>query len=422
MNATASLPLMPLVADGTTGPALAAQLRRVERRKRLRAIALTLPLLIFLAVTFLVPLGALLVRAVENPEVAGTLSRTGEALAGGDRQAAPPDAAYAALLADLAAIPETAQAGVLARRLNTEVSGARSLIMGTYRALPLGTNLSPQEAKEKLLAQDARWAELPYWWAIAKNSSRWTPDYLLTSVDLKRDAQGHIVRVGAEEAAFSDILMRTFSISAVVTLMCILLGYPLAYWLSTLNERKANLMMILVLLPFWTSVLVRIAAWIVLLQTNGLVNRFLMFTGLTGEPVPLLFNRLGVIIAMVHILLPFMILPLYSVMKSIPSNYVRAAISLGAHPFVAFWRVYVPQTFAGLAAGGLLTFILAIGYYVTPALVGGAADQMVSYFVAFYTNKTVNWGMASALGSLLLIATLLLYVVYGKLTNQTQAR
>ncbi|MEP6964106.1 MAG: ABC transporter permease, partial [Polaromonas sp.] len=299
MTATVSLPMTPLVPDAGAVPALAVQLRRVERRKRLRAIALTLPLLIFLAVTFLVPLGALLVRAVENPEVAGTLGKTGDALAGWDRKTAPPDAAYAALLADLTAIPETAQAGILARRLNTEVAGARSLIMGTYRALPLGSGLSPAQAREKLLEQDPRWAELPYWWAIAKNSSRWTPDYLLTSIDLKRDAQGHIVRVGPQEAAFSDILLRTFSISAIVTLLCIVMGYPLAYWLSTLNERRANLMMILVLLPFWTSVLVRIAAWIVLLQTNGLVNRFLMFTGLTGEPVPLLFNRLGVIIAMV---------------------------------------------------------------------------------------------------------------------------
>ena len=412
MNATVSLPVTPLVPDVAAVPALAVQLRRVERRKRLRAIALTLPLLIFLAVTFLVPLGALLVRAVENPEVAGTLGKTGDALAGWDRTTAPPDAAYAALLADLTAIPETAQAGVLARRLNTEVSGARSLIMGTYRALPLGSGLSPPQAKEKLLAHDPRWAELPYWWAIAKNSSRWTPDYLLASVDLKRDAQGHVVRVGAQEAAFSDILLRTFSISAIVTLLCILMGYPLAYWLSTLNERRANLMMILVLLPFWTSVLVRIAAWIVLLQTNGLVNRFLMFTGLTGEPVPLLFNRLGVIIAMVHILLPFMILPLYSVMKSVPTNFVRAAVSLGSPPLAAFFRVYVPQTYPGVAAGGLLVFITSIGYYVTPALLGGAGDQMLSYYVAQYTNVEVNWGMACALGSVLLTTTLVLYAVY----------
>ena len=415
MTATVSLAITQSVPDPATVPALAMRLRRVESRKRLRAIALTLPLLMFLAVTFLVPLGALLIRAVENPEVAGTLRATGDALTGWDRQTAPPDAAYAALLADLTAIPETAQAGVLARRLNTEVSGARSLIMGTYRALPLaplGVVLSTAQARDKLVAHDPRWAELPYWWAIAKNSSRWTPDYLLASVDLKRDAQGHVVRVGAQEAAFSDILLRTFLISGIVTLICIVMGYPLAYWLSTLPERRANLMMILVLLPFWTSVLVRIAAWIVLLQTNGLVNRLLMFTGLTGEPVPLLFNRLGVIIAMVHILLPFMILPLYSVMKSVPTNFVRAAVSLGSPPLAAFLRVYVPQTYPGVAAGGLLVFITSIGYYVTPALLGGAGDQMLSYYVAQYTNVEVNWGMACALGSVLLTTTLLLYAVY----------
>jgi putative spermidine/putrescine transport system permease protein len=391
---------------------LAARLGRVERRKRVRAMALTLPLLVFLALTFLVPLGALLVRAVENPEVADTLVHTGRALSGWDHKALPSDEAFAALVTDLAAIPETAQAGVLARRLNSEVSGARSLIMNTYRAKLDTTSLSGPQVKEALLTQDPRWGELPYWLAIAKNSSRWTPDYLLTSLDLKRDAKGDIVKVGPEEAAFSAILLRTFSISAVVTLVCILIGYPLAYWLSTLSARRANLMMILVLLPFWTSVLVRIAAWIVLLQTNGLVNRFLMFTGLTDSPVPLLFNRLGVIIAMVHILLPFMILPLYSVMKSVPPNFVRAAVSLGSSPLAAFFRIYVPQTYPGIAAGGLLVFITSIGYYVTPALLGGAGDQMLSYYVAQYTNVEVNWGMACALGSVLLITTLALYAVY----------
>ena len=391
---------------------LAARLGRVERRKRVRAMALTLPLLVFLALTCLVPLGALLVRAVENPEVADTLVHTGKALSGWDRKALPPDEVFQALVTDLNAMPETAQAGVLARRLNTEVSGARSLIMNTYRAKLDIASLSAAQVKDKLLEQDARWAELPYWLAIAKNSSRWTPDYLLTSLDLKRDAQGDIVKVGPEEAAFSAILLRTFSISAVVTLVCILIGYPLAFWLSTLSARRANLMMILVLLPFWTSVLVRIAAWIVLLQTNGLVNRFLMFTGLTDSPVPLLFNRLGVIIAMVHILLPFMILPLFSVMKSVPPNFVRAAVSLGSSPLAAFFRIYVPQTYPGIAAGGLLVFITSIGYYVTPALLGGAGDQMLSYYVAQYTNVEINWGMACALGSVLLITTLALYTVY----------
>lgn len=234
---------------------------------------------------------------------------------------------------------------------------------------------------------------------------------------MKRNAQGDIERVGEGEAAFSDILGRTFQISAVVTLVALLLGYPLAYWLATLSERKANLMLILVLLPFWTSVLVRIAAWIVLLQNNGLVNRFFMAIGITDAPIPLLFNRVGVVVAMVHILLPFMILPLYSVMKSVPPNYLRAAISLGSPPLAAFFRVYLPQTYPGVAAGGLLVFITCIGYYVTPALLGGPADQMLSYYVAQYTNVEVNWGMACALGSVLLTCTLVLYALYRRVSK-----
>lgn len=398
--------------DADHSATLSLQLRQVERRKRLRAMALTLPLLVFLAVTFLVPLGALLVRAVENPEVANTLVRTGQVLRTWDVTSPPPDEAYAALVEDLAGISETAQAGVLARRLNTEVAGARSLIMGTYRALPLGEHLTPQQTREHLLAHDPRWAEPQFWQAIAKNSARWTPDYLLTALDLQRTPDGRITQVGPQEAAFRDILLRTFAISAVVTLVCMVMGYPLAFWLSTLSERRANLMMILVLLPFWTSVLVRIAAWIVLLQSNGLVNRFLQGVGLTDAPIPLLFNRLGVVIAMVHILLPFMVLPLYSVMKSVPANYVRAAVSLGSAPLAAFFRVYIPQTYPGLAAGGLLVFITSIGYYVTPALLGGAGDQMLSYYIAQYTNVDVNWGMACALGAVLLTTTLVLYSLY----------
>ena len=396
---------------------LAAQLRRSERRKKTFAISLTLPLLVFLLAVFIVPIGALLIRAVENPEVASTLNQTVAALDKWDRTSAPPDAAYAALAADLANIAEQSDAGGLARRLNSEISGARSLVMTTYRALPFDPGLSPAQIKTHMLEIDPRWAELGYWQAIAKNGSRWTPDYLLTSVDLKRDIQGNIVKVDADSAAFSRILLRTFEISAVVTLFCLLLGYPLAYWLSTLSPRRANILMILVLVPFWTSILVRSAAWIVLLQSNGLVNRSLLELGFISEPLPLLFNRLGVIIAMVHILLPFMILPLYSVMKSVPATYLRAAVSLGSSPLAAFFRVYVPQTYPGIGAGGLLVFILSIGYYVTPALLGGADDQMLSYYIAQYTNVTVNWGMACALGAVLLSATLVLYAVYRRVVK-----
>jgi putative spermidine/putrescine transport system permease protein len=158
-----------------------------------------------------------------------------------------------------------------------------------------------------------------------------------------------------------------------------------------------------------------VAAWIVLLQSEGLVNRGLMGIGLIDHPLALLFNRTGVIIAMVHILLPFMILPLYSVMKSVPPTYLRAAVSLGSSPLAAFFRVYVPQTYPGIGAGALLVFILAIGYYVTPALLGGADDQMLSYYIARYTNVEINWGMACALGSVLLVATLVLYAVYRRI-------
>lgn len=396
-------------------PALKRSLARAEARRKLRAFALTLPLLAFLLLTFLVPIGALLKRAIENPEVAGSLPRTGAALSHWNREETPPPSAFAALAADLQALPDRADAGALARRLNSAVAGARSLVLGTYNALPIdGT---PAEVKARMLALDERWAEVKYWQAIAKNASRWTPDYLLASVDLKRDAHGEVVRMAPDQRVFVPVLLRTFEISAIVTVVCLLLGYPLAYWLSTLPARKANVLMILVLVPFWTSILVRVAAWIVLLQSEGLVNRALHGMGLIDQPLALLFNRVGVAIAMVHILLPFMILPLYSVMKSVPHTYVRAAVSLGSAPIAAFFRVYVPQTYPGIAAAMLLVFISSIGYYVTPELLGGAADQMLSHYIAYYTNVTINWGMACALGALLLAATLVLYAVYRRIAK-----
>lgn len=396
---------------------LRGSLSRAERRRRLRAFALTLPLLVFLLLTFLIPIAALLKRAVENPEVVNALPRTVVVLQKWNRAGVPPPEAFAAVAADLGALPDRADAGALARRLNSEVAGARSLVMNTYRALPFEGASDAAAIQAKLIAVDERWTEAKYWQAIAKNDSRWTADYLLASLDLRRDAQGAIERMPPDQRVFGSILARTFGISAVVTLWCLALAYPLAYWLSTLPPRRANVLMILVLVPFWTSILVRVAAWIVLLQSGGLVNRALMGLGLVDQPLALLFNRTGVIIAMVHILLPFMILPLYSVMKGVPPTYLRAAVSLGSSPLAAFLRVYVPQTYPGIGAGGLLVFILAIGYYVTPALLGGASDQMLSYYVAQYTNVNVNWGMAAALGALLLAATLVLYALYRRLVK-----
>lgn len=396
---------------------LRRSLARADLRRKLRAFALTLPLLLFLLATFLVPIAVLLQRAVENPEVAQALPRTVVVLERWNRTDPPPAEAFAAVVADLGALPDSADAGALARRLNSEVAGARSLVMGAYRALPLAGTATPAGAQAALVGLDERWTELKYWQAIAKNGSRWTPDHLLASVDLRRDAQGKVERMPPDQRVFGRILLRTFEVSAVVTLWCLLLGYPLAYWLSTLPARRANVLMILVLVPFWTSILVRVAAWIVLLQSGGLVNGALAAVGLIDEPLALLFNRTGVTIAMVHILLPFMILPLYSVMKSVPPTYLRAAVSLGSPPLAAFFRVYVPQTYPGIGAGALLVFILSIGYYVTPALLGSADDQLLSYYVAQYTNVNVNWGMASALGALLLAATLVLYAVYRRVVK-----
>jgi putative spermidine/putrescine transport system permease protein len=410
----------PALAGAPDAPSLQRALARAERQRKRRAIALTLPLLLYLGLTFLVPIGVLLERAIENPEVANALPRTASALQGWNREGTPSAEAFAALARDLASLPERADAGALARRLNSEVPGARSLVMTTYRALPLPQVTpasSAAEIRAALIAVDPRWTETPYWQAIAKNGSRWTPDYLLTSVDLRRDAKGAVARVAPEQRVFGRILARTFEISLVVTLWCLLLAYPLAYWLTTLSVRKANVLMILVLVPFWTSILVRVAAWIVLLQSEGLVNHALIGLHLIGQPLALLFNRTGVVIAMVHILLPFMILPLYSVMKSVPPTFLRAAVSLGSPPLAAFFRVYVPQTYPGIGAGALLVFILSIGYYVTPALLGGPEDQMLSYYIAQYTNVDVNWGMACALGALLLAATLVLYAVYRRVTR-----
>lgn len=394
---------------------LQRSLSRAERQRKWRAFSLTLPLLVFLLLIFLVPIAALLVRAVENPEVAVSLAGTVEALEDWDRTSTPPTPAYAALVKDLSALPDRSDAGALARRLNTAMPGARSLIVDTYKALPLSG--TPEELKAQLLALDARWGEVTYWQAIAKNGSRWTPDYLLASMDLRRDALGSVERMPEDQRVFGRILLRTFQISAVVTLACLLLGYPLAYWLSTLPARKANVLMILVLVPFWTSILVRVAAWMVLLQSGGLVNSALMGLEVINEPLALLFNRTGVIISMTHILLPFMILPLYSVMKGVPPTFMRAAVSMGSPPLAAFFRVYVPQTYAGVGAGVLLVFILSIGYYVTPALLGGADDQMLSYYIAHYTNETINWGMACGLGTLLLAATLVLYAMYRRVAK-----
>jgi putative spermidine/putrescine transport system permease protein len=272
--------------------------------------------------------------------------------------------------------------------------------------------------RDDLIAIDERWADPAYWRAIQRASARFTPFYLLSAVDHRVADDGGIVRAPPERSIYVDILGRTLWISLVVTLVCLVLGYPVAHQLASLPTRWSNILMVFVLLPFWTSLLVRISAWVILLQERGPVNDLLLWLEVTSEPLQLIFNRTGIYISMVHVMLPFMVLPLFSVMKSIPPDYMRAAAGLGASPLRSFFRVYFPLTRPGVWSGCLLCFIISIGYYVLPALVGGPGDQMIAYFIAFYTNATINWGLASALGVVLLACVGLLFGLYSRVSGE----
>ena len=402
------------------GLTLKQKLARAERINRLKAQGLILPLLLFLFVVFVLPIALLLYKSVENPEVVRSLPRTVEAIASWDGRGLPAEPVYQALAVDLAEARKQQTIGDLSKRMNMELAGYRSLMAKTGRALPF--KQEPASYKDALESLDERWGDPAYWQVIRRNSSAFTGYYLLAALDHRIDDLGELAAATPDQSIYLDIFARTFWMGLVITVFCLVLAYPLAYLLANLPTRQGNLLMILVLLPFWTSILVRVAAWIVLLQSGGLINSALISLGIIEQPLQLVFNRSGVYVAMVHIMLPFMILPIYSVMKGISPTYMRAAISLGCHPFASFWRVYFPQTVAGVGAGCLLVFILTIGYYITPALLGSPNDQMISYFVAFYTNSTINWGMATALGGLLLLATMLLYVVYSWLVGASRLR
>jgi putative spermidine/putrescine transport system permease protein len=402
------------VGDTAGRAALGRQLRRQARRRRLEAAALMAPLVLYLLVFFLLPIAGMLWRSIDNPELRAVMPQTAAAIREWDGKGLPPEPVVATFARELGQAYRTKTLAVAAKRLAYEVPGFRSLLFATARKLRDEPTVS---WRDTLIAADPRWGEPLTWAVIRRAAAPWTPIYLLAALDRQLDVEGAIVGAPPEQSIYVDIFLRTFWIGFVVTALCLALGYPLAFKLASLPVRISNLLLILVLLPFWTSLLVRTGAWVVLLQREGVINDALMALGLTGDPLQLVYNRFGVYVAMTHILLPFMVLPLYSVMRGIRPEYMRAAASLGAAPLRAFVRVYLPLTIPGVGAGCLLVFILAIGYYITPALVGGANDQMVSYFVAFFTNQTINWGMASALGAVLLVATLLLFALYSRIVG-----
>ncbi|MFZ4479813.1 MAG: ABC transporter permease [Rhodoferax sp.] len=213
------------------------------------------------------------------------------------------------------------------------------------------------------------------------------------------------------QPSYGRTFLATFQVSALTTAICILLGYPLSYFLSELPKRAANLCMIAVLLPLWTSLLVRTYAWLVLLQRRGLINGWGIELGLWDEPLALVHNMTGTLIGTVHVMLPFLVLPLYSAMRAIDRSYLRAAANLGASPLRSFWLVFFPLAMPGLASGALIVFVLCLGFYVTPAVLGGGKVIMVSSRIANDIEIFFNWGAASALGVVLLVLTAALVLV-----------
>ncbi len=403
-----------MVADSTT--ALGQRLRKAERRGHFWAYVLIAPLFLFVALSFIVPLGTVLLNSVYDPIIPDNLPRTVRALDAwnGPRDQVPPEPVFAALAQDLKAAVQEQKAGAIANRLNIEESGLRTIFMRAAR------RVAAQEEgpwTPFFEAADPAWVQ-PLIWGNIRNLAAPTHSlFFLSALDARRLADDSVASQPEDQRIHITIYLRTLGVALTVTLACLALGFPLAYLLAHLRDKTANLLLILVLLPFWTSLLVRTTAWMVVLQKEGVINSLLQTLGLIAEPLPLVFNRFGVVTAMTHILLPFMILPMYSVMRQIPASYVRAARSLGASPSTAFLRVYLPQCVPGIGAGALLVFILALGYYITPALLGGSTDQMISYFVADNMGRSLNWGLASALAAILLAAVLALYAIYDRIAG-----
>lgn len=387
----------------------------ISSSKNIRAMLLIAPLFVFILLFFIWPLGVMMKQAVSDTAVLQVLPRTVEAVKTYNGNDAPTPEMKQALVADLKASTDQLAMGDMIRRLNSAQPGFRTLMTKTVSALE-------KTPAPDLEAIDNRWSQPQYWRAVAGALSPWTDRNLLAAVDMERDASGNLASKDTGTSANRAIMLRTFWIAALVTLACALIGYPYAILLAGATGWVRNLLFAAVLLPLWTSLLVRTAAWFILLQDKGLINDMFIWLGLTDSPLPLIFNRAGVIIAMTHVLLPFMVLPIYSVLIAVPNSLMPAAASLGAAPWRAFLRVLLPLSMRGVLSGMLLVFMSAIGYYITPALIGGPGDQMISSIIAYYATGSANWGMAGALGMVLLVACLLLYAVYGRLTAEEKGK
>ena len=438
------------------GVPLKASLKKSLRRTKIRSFLLLLAPLLFLLIMFVTPIGSLLSRSVDDVDINRVLPETfAQYELCEDKSQVPNEEMFAAVINDIRATHKVEDSngknigknllGKAGTRMTYEFSGWRSLLLKTVKSATSVNKRSKEEVKpykweapykEKMIKRDKRWGKVEFWQSLGAMKDPYTFGYYLNAVDLRYDANKNIIEKKEHLKIYKTIWIRTLQVSLMVTIFCLILAYPVSYLLATLPMRTSNLLMICVLMPFWTSLLVRIVAWMIMLQQNGVVNDTLVgilpcFEGMVNLPffgetnldlcfsdedrIPMMYNFTGTIIVMTQVLLPFMILPIYSVMRGVPPSYMKAAQNLGATPTRAFIRVYMPQSVPGIGAGCILVFIVAIGYYITPELVGGKDGLMIGNFVAREMQTTLNWGLAAAMGAMLLAAVLILYWAYDRL-------
>ena len=403
----------------TDGIPLSVSLKKAERKNKIKAFLLVVPLLLFLIITYILPIGDMFMRSIDDKMVTNMLPKTFSAMEKWDGKEMPPEDVFVGFYYDFKILVENKEHGKLAQRLNKEKNGFNSIIKKLFRQVQRNKIDESQSIKEQIMKVHKRWRDVEYWQAIKRTAPPYTTAKYLKGMDMYYGPDGNIMQVEEDRRIHRILWLRTLEIAFFVTLFSFLMGYPIAHLLATLPMKYSNLLMICVLLPFWTSLLVRTASWMILLQQQGIVNDFFVMIGLVADDnrPEMMYNKVGTYVAMTQILLPFMVLPLYSVMKTISPSLMRAGKSLGGTPFVAFWKIYFPLTIPGIGAGCLLVFILAIGYYITPALVGGASGTLISNQIAYHMKTTLDWSFASAMGLMLLTGVLVVYWIYNKLVG-----
>ena len=402
-----------LTSDGVP---LEESLKKAEKKNKVKAFLLVAPLLLFLLITYIFPIGEMFTRSIDDKMITNMLPNTFKSMEKWDGKELPPEEVFASFLSDYKVLVKNKTQGKLGQRLNKEKNGFNSILKKLKRKMK---KFEEGNYKKQIISVHKRFGNVEYWRAMKRTAPPYTAIKYLKAVDLYTDENGSIVQVEESRRIYKKLWVRTLEVALFVTIFTFLMGYPIAHLLATIPMKYSNLLMICVLLPFWTSLLVRTASWMILLQQQGVVNDFFVMIGLVADNnrPEMMYNKVGTYVAMSQILLPFMVLPLYSVMKTISPSLMRAGKSLGGTAFVSFWKIYFPLTISGIGAGSLLVFILAVGYYITPELVGGASGKLISNQIAYHMKQTLDWSFASAMGLMLLCGVLSIYWIYNKLVG-----